>query len=144
MRRAQADRETVGMTPGDRIRAYFAACNGGDPDAVAAHFTPDAVIYDTNVRPARGRSEIGAMWAAVSRRWGGARWSVDSVVESADGSSAAIEWSMAGTDPSTGDPFVFRGSEHYRFVGTSIDEIRQYWTFDRDRLQTGLVDYPYE
>ena len=84
------------------------------------------------------------MWDAVSRRWGGARWSVDSVVESADGSAAAIEWSMRGTDPTTGEPFVFRGSEHYRFVDTLIDEIRQYWTFDRDRLRTGLIDYPYE
>ena len=119
------------MTPGARIVAYFESCNGGDPAEVAAHFTAEAVIYDTNVRPARGREQIGAMWATVSRRWGGARWSVDSVVESADGSAAAIEWSMRGTDPESGRTFVFRGSEHYRFVDTLIDEIRQYWTFDR-------------
>ena len=79
-----------------------------------------------------------------SRAGGAAReWSVDSVVEAADGSSAAIEWSMVGTDPRTGRSFVFRGSEHYRLVDGLIDEIRQYWTFDRDRLDTGLIDYPY-
>ena len=131
------------MTPAERIRAYFEACNGGDPAAVAAHFTPEAVIYDTNVRPARGRSRIGETWAAVSRRWGGARWTVDTVVEAADGRAAAIEWTMTGTDPGTGRAFTFRGSEHYRFEGGLIDEIRQYWTFDRDRLDTGLVEYPY-
>ncbi len=124
--------------------AYFAACNSGDPDAVAVHFTNDAVIYDTNVRPARGRDEIAAMWAAVSVRWGGAHWSVDSVVATTDGTSAAIEWSMRGRDPRSGRQFVFRGSEHYRFADTLIDEIRQYWTFDRDRLDTALVDFPYE
>jgi ketosteroid isomerase-like protein len=84
------------------------------------------------------------MWAAVARRWGGARWSVDTVVQSADGSAAAIEWSMTGTDPRSGRAFTFRGSEHYRLDDGLIAEIRQYWTFDRDRLDTGLVDYPYE
>jgi ketosteroid isomerase-like protein len=131
------------MTPAERIVAYFSACNSGDAASVASHFTERAVVYDTNVRPARGRDEIGEMWAAVARRWGGARWSVDGVVESADGSTAAIEWSMVGTDPRTGRSFVFRGSEHYRLVDGLIDEIRQYWTFDRDRLDTGLIDYPY-
>lgn len=131
------------MSPADRIRAYFEACNGGDPAAVAAHFTPDAIVWDTNVRPARGRDEIGTMWAAVAQRWGGARWRVDTVVESADGSAAAIEWSMTGTEPRAGRAFTFRGSEHYRFDGGLIAEIRQYWTFDRERLDTGLVDYPY-
>jgi ketosteroid isomerase-like protein len=135
--------QTVTMSPAERIRTYFEACNAGEADAVASSFTPDAVIWDTNVRPARGRHEIGEMWAAVARRWGGARWAVDTVVESADGITAATEWSMTGTDPRSGRAFTFRGSEHYRFEGDLIAEIRQYWSFDRDRLDTGLVDYPY-
>ena len=116
------------MTPAERIVAYFSACNSGDASSVASHFTEHAVVYDTNVRPARGASEIGATWAAVGRRWGAAQWSVDSVVSSADGGNAAIEWSMAGTDPRTVGLLVFRGSEHYRLVDGLIDEIRQYWT----------------
>jgi ketosteroid isomerase-like protein len=135
--------EDRGMQPAERIRAYFEACNGGDPDAVAVHFTPDAVVYDTNIPPMRGRDAIAAGWAAIAAKWGGATWSVDSVVEAADGSCAAIEWSMTGTDPRSGASFVFRGSEHYRFADGLIDEIRQYWTFDRDRLDSGLVGYPY-
>ncbi len=131
------------MQPAERIRSYFDACNGGDPDAVAVHFTPDAVVYDTNIPPMRGRDAIAAGWAAIAAKWGGATWSVDTVVEAADGSGAAIEWSMVGTDPRSGTSFVFRGSEHYRFVDGLIDEIRQYWTFDRERLDSGLVGYPY-
>jgi uncharacterized protein (TIGR02246 family) len=132
------------MQPADRIQAYFEACNGGDPDEVAAHFTPDAVIYDTNIPPSRGRAAIAAGWAVIREKWGGATWAVDHVVVDTDGDAAAIEWSMSGTDPRTGRSFVFRGSEHYRFVDTLIDEIRQYWTFDRERLDTGLVGYRYD
>ena len=132
------------MKPGDRIRAYFEACNGGRPTGVAEHFTDEAVIYDTNIAPLRGRDAIAAGWAAIAAKWGGATWTVDSIVEADDGSAAAIEWSMRGTDPRTGTAFVFRGSEHYRLVGGLIDEIRQYWTFDRDRLDTGLIGYPYD
>lgn len=97
------------------------------------------MIYDTNLAPARGAGAIGDLWVLVREKWGGARWEVDSCVESADGSAAAIEWSMYGSEH--GRPFVFRGSEHYRFEGGLIDEIRQYWTFDPERLDTGLREY---
>lgn len=130
------------MTPHDRISAYFAMCSEGSAEDIAAHFTPDAVIFDTNIRPIRGASEIGDMWVNVRERWGGARWAVDSVIS--DGVEAAIEWSMTGTDPKTDSAFTFRGSEHYRFVDSRIDEIRQYWTFDRTQLDTGLLGYRYE
>lgn len=132
------------MRPAARIAAYFEACNTGDAESVATHFTESAVVFDTNVRPARGRAEIGEMWANVAARWGGARWHVDSVVESAAGDTAAIEWSMTGVDPRSQRRFVFRGSEHYRFDQSLIAEIRQYWTFDRDRLDTGLIGYDYD
>lgn len=117
-------------------------CGEGSAADIAAHFTADAVIFDTNVRPIRGAAEIGDMWVTVRDRWIGARWSVDSFV--GDASGAAIEWSMTGTDPKTNDAFVFRGSEHYRFVDSLIDEIRQYWTFDPSDLTTELVGYDYE
>jgi ketosteroid isomerase-like protein len=118
----------------DRIEAYFASCGEGTAEEIAAHFTPDAVIYDTNIKPMVGASVIGASWVKVRDRWGGARWIVDTCV---------IEWSMTGTDPGSGGPFVFRGSEHYRMVDGRIAEIRQYWTFDPDRLDTGLLGWDY-
>ena len=56
--------------------------------------------------------------------------------------AVAVEWTMTGTDPATGRQFTFRGSDHYEFADGLISEIRQWWTFDRDRLDTGLIDHP--
>ena len=131
------------MTAGERIEAYFVSCGHGSAEDIGAHFTPDAVIWDTNVRPLRGRADIGASWVAVRERWGGAEWFVDSLVEGPHGDTAAIEWSMTGIEPVDRRPFVFRGSEHYRLVNGLIDEIRQYWTFDAERLDTGLRGFDY-
>ena len=41
-----------------RLEVYFASCNAGDDAEIAAHFTPDAVVWDANTRPARGPDEI--------------------------------------------------------------------------------------
>lgn len=128
------------MDPASRIEAYFVACSEGSAADIATHFTPDAVIRDTNLRPVRGAEAIGVMWVKVRERWVGARWTVESVVADEARGAAAIEWAMTGTDPASGRAFTFRGSEHYRLVGSLIDEIRQYWTFDRERLDTGLLD----
>ncbi len=128
------------MDPKTRISAYFEACSGGSAPDIAAHFTDDAIIYDTNVAPFRGAQAIGEAWVKIRNDWQGARWTVDSVV--VEGAAAAIEWSMTGTDPRSGRSFVFRGSEHYRFDNGRIAEIRQYWTFDATRLDTGLRGYP--
>lgn len=119
--------------------AYFADCSTGTAEQIAAHFTPDAVIWDTNHAPVRTAAGIGTFWDRIRGQWQGATWTVDRIVS--DGETAAIEWTMAGVGPA--GPFRFRGSEHYAFVGDRIAEIRQYWTFDPDRLDTGLVDYPY-
>lgn len=139
-----ADGESgVGPGPdlGARILAYFASCNHDDAAGIASHFTDDAVIWDTNHDPVRTAAGIGVFWDKIRRRWLGAVWSVDRVVS--DGRSAAIEWTMAGTGPD--GPFRFHGSEHYGFEagGNRIAEIRQYWIFDTERLDTGLVGYPY-
>ena len=132
------------MEPSKRIETYFEACGGGSAEDIASHFISGATIYDSNIRPITGNSAIGEMWVTVRERWQGARWHVDSFVGDADG--AAIEWSMTGTDPSSGRAFVFRGSEHYLFERVDenlIAEIRQYWTFDPDQLDTGLLGFSY-
>lgn len=121
------------------IRRYFATCSGADADAVAEHFTADAIIYDTNHPPIVGRGEIGRFWEHVAKRWAGARWEVDSAVE--EGPAVAIEWTMRGSGRA--GPFVVRGSEHYRFEDGLIAEIRQYWTYDEADPSSGLHGYPY-
>ena len=127
------------MSHNKLIERYFAACSEGTADDIAACFAADAVVYDTNHKPIRGGAEIGAFWCRTRERWDGARWYVDSCVS--EGDAAAIEWTMTGM--LDGARFTLRGSEHYRVTDARIAEIRQYWTFDRDRLDTALVDFPY-
>ena len=124
----------------ERIDAYFLACSEGSADDIASHFTADAVVFDTNHSPVRGAATIGAFWAKVRDRWDGAAWFVDTFI--GDGDTAAIEWTMIGKAPQ--GEFTMRGSEHYRFEAGKIAEIRQYWTFDPEKHDTSLVDFPYE
>lgn len=128
------------MTHRERIEAYFGACSDGSEADIATHFTPDAVVYDTNHKPVAGAAEIGRFWVQIRDQWDSARWYVDTCLS--DGDSAAIEWTMTGR--AVGRAFAVRGSEHYTFGGDRIAQIRQYWTFDRERLDSGLRDYPYQ
>ena len=122
-----------------RIESYFTACSQGSASDIAAQFTPDAVIYDTNHRPLESAVGIGEFWEKIRGQWLNARWYVDTCLS--EGDAAAIEWTMTGVHK--GQAFAVRGSEHYRFVDGRIAEIRQYWTFDRDNPGSALVDFPY-
>ena len=134
------DADEVRAAYADFVATREAVMAGERPwSSLSAHFTDDAVIYDTNHPPVRTAAAIGRFWDKIRSQWHGAVWSVDRVVS--DGRSAAIEWTMGGTGAD--GPFRLRGSEHYAFAGDRIAEIRQYWIFDTDRLDTGLVDYPY-
>lgn len=124
------------------VRRYFEACSNADAEGIAACFTADAVVYDTNLPPVRGAEALGKFWVNVRQRWGGAVWSIDRGVASDD--AAACEWTMRGRSPSDGRPFTFRGSDHYRFVGDLIADVHQYWTFVPETLDTGLRGYPYD
>ncbi|MCW2665628.1 MAG: Major Facilitator Superfamily [Frankiales bacterium] len=123
----------------DIVEKYFHACTHGDADAIAASFCQDAVVYDTNHRPVVGAADIGRFYVKVREQWAGASWHVDTFV--GEGSAAAAEWTMLV--PGEGTPSAVRGSEHYEFRDDRIQQIRQYWTYDADRLATGLRDYPY-
>ncbi len=122
------------------IEAYFEACNRGDAAGIARHFTPEAVVYDTNHAPVRGAAAIGAFWTKIRAKWVDTRWHVDSCV--AAGDQAAIEWTVTGTHPTRG-AFCVRGSEHYTLADGKIAEIRQYWTFDPAAPGAELQAFPY-
>ena len=122
------------------IEQYFEACTAGTAADIESCFTPDAVVFDTNHKPVRSAGGIADFWVQIRAQWAGAVWRVDSCVS--EGDSAAIEWTMTGTHD--GKNFSIRGSEHYRVTQGRIAEIRQYWTFNRNNPNTGLVDFPYE
>jgi len=126
-------------THADQIRSYFKACSSGSGEAVATHFTDDAVIYDTNHSPIVSSTAIGEFWSRIHDKWVGSEWIVEQVIETID--AAAIEWVMKGEAEE--QPFKIRGSEHYEFKGHLIAEIRQYWTFDPESPGGGLIEYPY-
>jgi hypothetical protein len=89
----------------DRIRSYYESLNSADADAIAAHFTPDAVHYYTRLGPHRGR-EIAenACWAIENL---GGRWHLEHGIEQGD--EAVIEWAMTWSDPDSGERRINRG-----------------------------------
>ena len=109
----------------DRIRAYYDACNTGDADAVAPHFTDDATHYFTRLPPARGAAAIGAQTKfAVDHAQ--AVWEVEHGLEK--GEEAVIEFANHWTDPRSGDRRTVRGTEWFRFAPDGrITEVRAYY-----------------
>lgn len=108
------------------IRAYFAACNRGDAERIAACFTPDAVHYFPEggpLRAMRGAAVIGAGWARCVEQLG-SYWTVDSFIGDPDTGRAVIEWTHFKRKANT----VLRGDEWYRFAPDGrIAEIRAYY-----------------
>ena len=121
------------------IRKYFLSCSYGSVHEISDFFSSDAIIYDTNHQPILSKERIGQFWVEIREQWSGATWHVDSVIESGD--SAAIEWTMKGAID--GDEVAFHGSEHYTITDGVIHEIRQYWSWKRNVLTSGLLGYDY-
>ena len=107
------------------IRRYFAACNTGDVEAVAAFFTPGAVHYfpPGYGGPARGGRAIGELIARLVQATA-SRWSIDQVACDPGSNRAVIEWTVRRT----GVLALARGTEWYEFdPGTGlITEVRAY------------------
>ena len=107
----------------DHVRSYYEALNTGDADAVAAHFTDDAVHYYTRLGPHEGGRTIAehAAWAVANIE---GRWVLENGLD--DGEQAAIEWTMTWRDPRSGEPRLDRGAELFSFRDGLISEIRAY------------------
>lgn len=126
------------------IRAYFDACNSGDPERIAAYFEPDGVHYFPSGMyggPFRGAMEIGRRWQAAVKTLG-SYWTVDQVICDPDTRRAAIEWSHFKRR----DKVILRGDEWYIFSAAGlIQEIRAYYASPQDRsfaaLELGDFDY---
>ncbi len=112
------------MKPLDRVRAYYDDLSSGDVDAVARHFTDDAVHYYTRRPPHRGREIAENAAAGVGHL--NAVWRLENGV--GDDEQAAIEWTMEFDHPS--DPsrrLLDRGAELFSFRDGLICEVRAYY-----------------
>jgi ketosteroid isomerase-like protein len=108
----------------DHIRSYYESLNSGDAEAVAAHFTDDAVHYYTRREPHVGaRAIAGNAVLAVTHL--NAVWTCEHLVESAD--EVAIEWTMAFDHPRTGERLLDRGAEFLAIRDGLISEVRAYY-----------------
>lgn len=126
------------------IGDYFAACNSGDVDRIAAYFEPDAVHYfppGMYAGPFRGARTIGERWhAAVTA--GGSYWTVDQVITDPATRRAVIEWTHFKRKAGV----MLRGDEWYKFSERGlISEIRAYYASPQDQslpvLEIGGYDY---
>ncbi|MGQ0620640.1 MAG: nuclear transport factor 2 family protein [Panacagrimonas sp.] len=126
------------------IRAYFDACNSGDPERVAAYFEPEGVHYfppGMYGGPFRGALEIGRRWQAAVQTFG-SYWTVDQFIGDPATRRAVIEW----THFKRRDGVILRGDEWYVFGESGlIREIRAYYASPQDRglvtLELGGFDY---
>lgn len=126
------------------IRAYFEACNSGDPERIAAYFEPEAVHYfppGMYGGPFRGALEIGRRWQAAVQNFG-SFWTVDEFIGEPESRRAVIEWTHFKRAQNT----VLRGDEWYLFSERGlIAEIRAYYASPQDQglaaLELGGFDY---
>jgi ketosteroid isomerase-like protein len=114
----------------DHVKSYYGVLNSGDADAIAAHFTDDAVHYYTRMAPHRGR-EIAdrAAWAVQNIQ---AEWSMYNGID--DGEQAVIEWAMKWRHPETGEVKLDRGTEWFLFRDGLICEVRAYYNRSGDLI----------
>lgn len=113
-----------GVSPAERVRAYYDDLSSGDAAAVARHFTEDAIHYYTRRAPHLGAAQI-AENAAAAVQFLNAVWVLENLV--ADDEQAAIEWSMAFDHPTKRTRMLDRGTEWFRFRDGLICEVRAYY-----------------
>jgi len=136
--------ELSGETMEAHIRAYFEACNSGDPDRIAPYFEPDAVHYfppGMYNGPFRGAATIAARWQDMVARIG-SFWTIDRMICHPASRQAVIEWTHFKRKQGT----ILRGDEWYVFSERGlIAEIRAYYASPQDasleRLELGGFDY---
>jgi ketosteroid isomerase-like protein len=112
------------VTPDERVRAYYDDLSSGDADAVARHFTDDAIHYYTRRAPHLGARAIAENAAAAVEHLN-AHWTLVNLV--ADSEQVAIEWSMVFDHPTKKTRMLDRGAELFRFRDGLICEIRAYY-----------------
>jgi ketosteroid isomerase-like protein len=122
----------------DHIRSYYEALNTGDADAVAAHFTADAVHYYTRLGPHESVETIGS-FAALGVESIDAQWYVENAIEQGD--QVVIEWTMTWRAPESGEKRLDRGTEWFRIRDGKIAEVRAYHHGGKKNPQGDLLGF---
>ncbi len=125
----------------DHIRSYYEALNTGDAEAVASHFTEDAVHYYTRLGPHRGAEEIGRYAAFAVEQIEG-RWHLENAIEQGD--QVAIEWTMTWRHPESGEARLDRGTEWFSMRDGLIAEVRAYHHGGPKNPQGNLLGFDHE
>ena len=122
----------------DHVSSYYAALESGDPDAVAAHFTDDAVHYYTRLGPHVGAERIG-MNSKLGVEQIDGQWYLEHGIEQGD--EVVIEWTMTWRDPRTGERRLDRGAEWFAFRDGKICEVRAYHHGDKKNPSGDLLGF---
>ena len=129
----------------ETLRAYYAAWSTGDPDAVAAFFTEDAVFEDRAFE-ARFEGRDGVRTFAKITYRGVPDFRVEPVRLFVSGDDGAAAWLMSGTHsgalpnlPATGKRFEVQASSIIRLRGGLIAEMLDYWNPVEFQRAVGLL-----
>jgi ketosteroid isomerase-like protein len=129
------------MSHVDHIRSYYESLNTGDAEAVAGHFTDDAVHYYTRLGPHEGARTIGD-YAAYAVEHIEGRWHLENAIEQGD--QVAIEWTMTWRHPETGEARLDRGAEWFLMRDGKIAEVRAYHHGGSKNPQGDLLGFDHE
>jgi putative hydrolase of the HAD superfamily len=101
------------------VRRFEAAFNGQDVGALVACFTEDGTYVDNFFGPHAGGAELTAMFARMFREGRDYRWTMDTVVETAE--RAAAEWTFGYV---VTDVIPRSAGRRVGFRGMSLFELR--------------------
>jgi ketosteroid isomerase-like protein len=125
----------------DHVRSYYEALNTGDAEAVAAHFTDDAVHYYTRLGPHEGAETIGKM-TELGVQSIDAQWFVENAIEQGD--QVVIEWTMTWRAPDSGEKRLDRGTEWFQMRDDKIAEVRAYHHGGKKNPQGDLLGFDHK
>jgi ketosteroid isomerase-like protein len=125
----------------DHVHSYYEALNTGDAEAVAAHFTENAVHYYTRLGPHEGAETIGKM-TELGVGTIDAQWYIENAIEQGD--QVAIEWTMTWRAPDSGEKRLDRGTEWFQMRDGKIAEVRAYHHGGKKNPQGDLLGFDHE